>query len=337
MLPSLKGTCVAALTAVLLCGCGELSMAAGITDYNAKNYREAIVHFNNVLRQNPDSSKAYLLRGHCLANIGERQKAAADYRQFLRLEPALPDGYYFLGFLHSEMGEMDKAIEQYKQALEINPEYFPAVYERSSALRSLGRDDEALKDLDLAVQLKPEGWVYHMRADTLVKLQRVEESLKDYDKAIAATPNDLELRTERAHVLYRRADYAAALADLEAAVENRGEVVYPLNYLAWFLATVPQASLRNGKRAKVLIDWALEQERVRPDKDFRRAAFDTKAAVLAELGDFQGAIAAQEHSIRLAQQLPVANLDEHKAHLASYKAGKPLVLGPDQQPTTLIK
>ena len=117
-----------------------------------------------------------------------------------------------------------------------------------------------------------------------------------------------------------RGDYRQALAGYEEAARGDPVEAGPLNDLAWFLSTCPDATFRNGERAVELATRACElTERKAPH------VLDTLAAALAETGDFNGAVETQREAIGL---LPKGDSTEkqYRLRIEGYLAGSPFRL-----------
>jgi tetratricopeptide (TPR) repeat protein len=111
-----------------------------------------------------------------------------------------------------------------------------------------------------------------------------------------------------------RRDFQRARDGYEEAVRDEPENAGSLNNLAWFLATCPDATVRDGKRAALLARRACELS------DRQNSSFlDTLAAALAESGDFQAAIETQREAIGLLSNGDSSANDFH-AHLEAYEA-----------------
>ncbi len=91
---------------------------------------------------------------------------------------------------------------------------------------------------------------------------------------------------------FERNDYRQAVTAYEDAIRANPDDGNAHNKLAWILATCPDPSVRNGKRAvtiaRQIYDWS---EREVPE------FIDTLAAALAETGDFQAAVETQREAI----------------------------------------
>ena len=82
---------------------------------------QALESFNKVIELKPEFAEAWNRRGDAYQNIGDEQRALADYEHVIRLNP------YHFGTLESfgqiwlDRGNYRKAAEYFRRALEINP------------------------------------------------------------------------------------------------------------------------------------------------------------------------------------------------------------------------
>lgn len=107
-------------------------------------------------------------------------------------------------------------------------------------------------------------------------------------------------------------DYHKAKALMERAVEHR--YLPAINNLAWFLATCPDASVRDGKRAVELLTPAMDQS---------AQMLDTLAAAWAENGDFERATEYQRMAVMALNGVEDPRFPSFIERLSSYGAGKP--------------
>jgi tetratricopeptide (TPR) repeat protein len=104
---------------------------------------------------------------------------------------------------------------------------------------------------------------------------------------------------DRAVYWSERGDHRRAVAAYEELL-TRNDSSLVLDRLAWVLATCPEASLRDGKRAIALAAGACERERWKDPSPIA-----TLAAAYAESGDFARAVAMQNEAIA---NLPAGDL-----------------------------
>ena len=110
------------------------------------------------------------------------------------------------------------------------------------------------------------------------------------------------------------------MASLQKALSLRQDFPEAQNDLAWVLATSPQPSLRNGRRALELAQQADQSAGGRNPLFLR-----TLAAACAETGQFSDAIQNNLKANELARSTGQTNLSEHlNAELKLYQSGQPL-------------
>ena len=187
-------------------------------------------------------------------------------------------------------GNVAGAKRNVEAALQVDPTMWPALYVRAQIFASEGKYDLAIKDCNEALR-QYRGCVEAalLRAKINSHLGRYAEVSKELNGLVALHPRSVTL--------------ARALSDR-----------------AWFLATCPDASFRNGqqavkdaKAACTIMIWKDEQ------------MMDTVAAAYAETGNFSSAI-------RYAQQaLAVKDISSKEAkmiqgHLNLFKQSKPIRL-----------
>ena len=152
-------------------------------------------------------------------------------------------------------GDIASAKRNVDRALQIDPKLWPALYLRAQIFRKQGKYELAIQDCNEALRQYP-GFVEAalLRASTNVRLRKYAEALKEFNYLVSIHP--------------RRVTLARALSDR-----------------AWFLATCPDSSFRNGKQAVKdakaacsIMQWK--------DEDM----IDTLAVAYAETGDFDSAV-----------------------------------------------
>ena len=152
-------------------------------------------------------------------------------------------------------GDIASAKRNVDRALQIDPKLWPALYLRAQIFRKQGKYELAIQDCNEALRQYP-GFVEAalLRASINVRLRKYAEALKEFNYLVSIHP--------------RRVTLARALSDR-----------------AWFLATCPDSSFRNGqqavkdaKAACSIMQWK--------DEDM----IDTLAVAYAETGDFDSAV-----------------------------------------------
>lgn len=99
-----------------------------------------------------DLPEAHKALGHCFAQLGEDDKAAAAYEKALALKRDFPEAEIGLAEVYVTMGRHDEAIARLKQALQRHPELPYLYYVIGAAYSAKKEKDEALSWINKAVE-----------------------------------------------------------------------------------------------------------------------------------------------------------------------------------------
>lgn len=157
----------------------------------------------------------------------------------------------------------------------------------------------AKRNVDAALRIDPKLWpALYIRAQIFRKEGKYELAIQDCNEALRQYPGCVEASLLRASIKVRLGKYAEALKEFTYLISLHPQPVTlarALSDRAWFQATCPDASFRNGQQA-VKDAKAACSIMVWKDEDM----IDTLAAAYAETGDFDSAVryAAQALSVK---------------------------------------
>ena len=115
--------------------------------------------------------------------------------------------------------------------------------------------------------------------------------------------------------LFRLGNYQAGIADCQKAMALDTNSVWAYNNLAWLLSIVPDAKLRDGKKALVYAKKACEMTQ------WKEPTFvDTLAAAYAETGHYRKAAKIEKIIIGI---MPPEDRDEAQRALKLYQHHQP--------------
>jgi len=287
---------------------------------------EAIVHFQKARELNPNYAQTYYNLGLSFFLSGRIDEAIAQYEQALQISPAYALALNDLGFALCRKGRVDDAIIQYQMALEINSNNADVHLNLGNALIQKGRVDEAITEYQNALQIKPgDAHARYNLGNALRLVDREDEAITQYQMALKIIPDDASIHFNLASALWHKGRPEEALVQFQEALKLAPADPTAQGGLAWFLATCPQASLRNGKKAVELARRANELARGK-----NPVILATLAAALAETGRFPEAVETAQRALRMAgAQSNTALAGQLQSEMKLYQAGRPFH-GPEQ-------
>ena len=128
---------------------------------------------------------AYVNRGDSYHQLGQYDRAIADYDEALLLKPGDADALFNRARAYYQLGQYGRALQDYDQSLVQDPGKPDALSERGLTLRALGRPREAIGDFDEALEIDPTYYkAYSWRGDARYDLGQPDLAFEDWAKAI---------------------------------------------------------------------------------------------------------------------------------------------------------
>ena len=296
----------------------------GLTLQSLGRFKEAVTHYEETLKLNPDSALAHNNLANVLLQLGRLKEAAAHYEEALRLKPGLAKVHENLADTLLRLGRAKEAMAHYKEALRLKPGVAEVHSALANLLLRLGRAAEAVEHYEKALKLKPDlPQDHHNLGYALVRLRRPKEAIAHYEEALRLRPDYVSTRNDLALALQRLGRFREAAAHLNKALQLKPDYALAVSSLAWLLATCPDASVRDGRRAVTL---ARRLSETTGHKD--PVVLNALAAACAETGNYEEAVRSQEKAVLLA---PDRMKNVFRRYLELYKAGKPYHM-PTPQP-----
>lgn len=256
----------------------------GIRALEAKDWTAAIGWFRRGLALAPEHAALHQRLGAALNMMGDRGAARQAFLEAVRLSPEQFQAFYSLGVLDQEDRRHGEAVGRFTAALAIRPTYVEARLRLASSLR---------------------------------RVARAVDALAEYRRVLADDAGRDEARIGEVMTLAQLGRYREARVALEAAHTRAPESVAFAHGLARLLVTAPEAAVRDGRRAKMLVDQLVQQGRTLD-------LGETMAMALAELGEFDRAIAVQRDLLTAAQRAGLPGVVSRIAgNLARYERRTP--------------
>lgn len=257
----------------------------GIRALEKEEFTTAADQFRKGLALAPDSAALHHRLGASFVGLGDKASARREFEAAVALQPTYFLALYSLGVLDQEEGRHAEATERFKAALVARPTYTEARVRLASSLRRAGRPQDA--------------W-------------------KEYEQVLATNPDLVEARVGAAMALAQAGRYKDARERLLAAVAAGGPDAAVFQHaLARLLVSAPDASVRDGQRAMAIVQQLVQQGR-------SLELGETMAMTLAELGEFERAVAVQRDLLTGAQRNAVTSvMPRLRDNLARYERREP--------------
>lgn len=114
---------------------------------------EALDMFNDLESSNKSNAEFFFLRGSCLSELGENEKAIADLNISISLNNLNADAFYQRGFANFTLGNSPLALEDFNQTITLSPEYGEAYLNRGTVQYDLGNAEAACQDWQYALDV----------------------------------------------------------------------------------------------------------------------------------------------------------------------------------------
>ena len=265
-----------------------------------------------------DSPQSYETRGIRALEANDGTAAAAAFRQGLVLAPDTAALHHRLGAALGMLGDRDAARREYETAVRLAPDQFLASYSLGLLEQEDGYHDRAIVRFAAALTARPSYVQARLRlAASLRRLHRPAEALAEYRRALTDDADLAEASIGCAMTLVQLRRHREARALLEDAARRAPASVAFAHGLARLLATAPEARVRDGARARQIVEDLVAQGRTLD-------LGETMAMALAELGEYPRAVAVQRDLITAATRAGLTSAAARMAqNLSRYERRQP--------------
>jgi tetratricopeptide (TPR) repeat protein len=192
----------------------------GVVFQNIGETEKALADFNRVLELDHENLSAYNNRGAIYRVLKEYDKALADYSEAIALNPEYSKAYNNRGNVYMEMEQFDKALIDYSKAIELNPKYVQAYINLGNVYTKQKEYEKALQEYQRAIEIDPEfAYAYFSRGSVYQELMEYEKALADYSKAIELNSEFADAYCNRSYVYKKMKKYDLARESIEKAIE----------------------------------------------------------------------------------------------------------------------
>ena len=243
----------------------------------AERQENALRYLGAASRHKPLTPAFNLVRSRWHRRLGDEVAANTDAKRAEALAPSSPLDYYIPRRIAHR--EDDKAaIRFYRLALDEDPTHFPSMDNLGVCLVREGRRDEALLCFLMTASRKPKGFVPHSN----LALHYLTLPASDRN----SEPSPIDIAEKHLRIL-RQMKYA----ETEDAKQVAGLISF------YVLQAISEPMSR--EKAKRVLEWTNEHERLLPDPGFHRALV---AFCRYRMGEY-------EKSLELMKDLPLVGIE----------------------------
>lgn len=191
----------------------------GLAAYKQYQLDDALEHFTEALRHEPDFAKAYFNRGVVYLEGKKYGLATPDFDRYILLSDDPGEAYFLRARAHHLLGHRDRAYECYTECIGKGVKVDEAALFRAGFQYERGDYKAAVDDYTrcLAVQ-RDNAAAYHDRGSAYLMNQDVELAIADYLTAIKSDPGMARAYSNLGAAYRKQGKYAESLQELNQAV-----------------------------------------------------------------------------------------------------------------------
>lgn len=122
---------------------------------SAGDYVKTIEEATASIKDNPNSSEAYSVRGFATALHGDTAKGLVDTKKAYDLDPNNVANYYNMAMVYKLQGQLNDSKQWFEKVLEKDPSNTWSVYGIATIYADQGNDTKALDWLEKAIKIDP--------------------------------------------------------------------------------------------------------------------------------------------------------------------------------------
>lgn len=212
------------------------------------HWRDSTTLFRHALAVNGENTMLRYYLGNAYWKAGDLPDATVQFQALVALAPESQDSLYRLGYLLMQQNKTEQAQETFEKILQINPKNVKAHMILGAILVSQQKIPEAGQHFMVAMLLRPGDIIIKSGLKQTLQETGPEETVNNLMQLLG-TESAADIYTSVALIRLAEDKFPEAKKQFEAALALKPDDPDILNQLAWLLATCPDQSLLDGKRA----------------------------------------------------------------------------------------
>ncbi len=183
-------------------------------------FDESVDCMNRAIQIQPGDFQNYSTLGAALAKEGKAVEAIDAYRKALELQPDNPEVCFHLAELLASQKQFTEAIQFYEATLRLQPDYAEAQSGLADALAAQGQFEEAIGHYQAAIQIKPDYFMAHYNFGVLLAAHaRLDEAAEQFHTVIQLNPDYTNAYGNLANVLMGQGKLDEAIIQYQQTIE----------------------------------------------------------------------------------------------------------------------
>ena len=141
------------LLLILIVGCSGERSRDGDHFFNKQQYPEAIEAYNDYLEAKPNDLKIVYKRGRAYEELGNDDKAVADYNFIISKDSENADAHLGLGGYFYKIDDFENALFHYEHAVKKDRSNVIGFLQKGKTHQKLGNLKEAMADYNSAISI----------------------------------------------------------------------------------------------------------------------------------------------------------------------------------------
>jgi tetratricopeptide (TPR) repeat protein len=289
---------------------GETSADGLAWQPNRELLRQAVAHYQEALRIEPENFWCHLQLGRCYLSLGQGPEAVEALGTCVALRPKEPWGYSARGLTLGLVGRYAEGEADLERALQIDAEFLPALLNRGILAWLQKKPEPALADFTRVLESPADRRLIeaaYYRGQLHLQRREDAKALQDFDLVWKENPSFRPVYLSRAQALFLHGDETRALADLTTFLDQGRPTPYDPKDPKLFAQRgrllcqlVPRWGLPRAEEQAALGRTQGELERARRLGYGSAELFDDLGSVAQRLGKWDEARAAYEQALRAA-------------------------------------
>lgn len=151
---------------------------------------KALAEYHRALELDPSEVKAIYHVGEIYEGQGNYVDAESEFKRVIAARPTLAFGYIGLGRLYYNHGKFDAAVTQFQKALQLAPDNPIPYQDLAGAYMQLRRYDEAIETAKAGLKLRQTPDLWSNLGSALMFMHRYPEAIGPMQKAVELSPHN---------------------------------------------------------------------------------------------------------------------------------------------------